>query len=303
MDNRGLQYIQQILEEGSFSAAAEKLYISQPSLSMYIKRIERELGVEIIDRSAPRLALTKEGEIYLNAEQQIAAIQRTCRQQLQSSKSLKSGHLVIGSTFFRSSYSLTRVLPVFKTRYPGISIQLEESTTYELEQYAMDGITDLSLVLLPLKHPDLIYENLFSEKVLFAISAGSPIVQAHTRDTGIQYPELSITDLKDEPFITMKKGQHLRETFNTVCKIGGCTPHTILETSSLPTAHHLAAIGLGIAIVPDTFAKTRELLPPPAYYSIKEYPQERNVVIAYSKRKKLSYAAQAFIDVSKECLG
>ena len=129
MEDRAFYYIQKILEEGSISQAAKRLFIAQPSLSQYIKRIENDLGAELFEKNAKPAKLTGAGQIYLQTEQKIHQLRQQRKNQIDDLFDLKIGHLTIGSSNYRSMYLLTSVLPVFKQRYPGISISLEEGIT------------------------------------------------------------------------------------------------------------------------------------------------------------------------------
>lgn len=302
MEERELTYLQKILEEGSFSKAAQKLFIAQPSLSQYVKKVEAELGAPLFDRMSKPLKLTYAGEIYLRTEKRIRQLKREMRQQIDDLSKLKKGHLSIGSSHYRSSYLLTNVLPVFKERYPGIEISLEEGTTVELEEYAMNGVTDFSIVLLPLTYPALAYEELFQEEVLLAISSKHPLARFAKKDLGHlpPYPQIDFSLLRDEPFIIMKPGQKLRLSFFDLCEKAKFKPNIILESQSMAAAQSLAAVGVGATLVPDILAIYNNLPEPPCYFSLKAPAPPRQVVVAFSREKYLSKAAEAFIEVMKE---
>ena len=97
--------------------------------------------------------------------------------QIEDLSDLKRGHLKIGTSYSRTAYLLTRILPEFRMRFPGIDISLVEGTTTELQEYAASGMTDLSFVYLPLKNEELIYEHIVDEEILLALPANHPISQ------------------------------------------------------------------------------------------------------------------------------
>jgi DNA-binding transcriptional LysR family regulator len=304
MEERVLDYIQKILEEGSISQAAKRLFIAQPSLSQYIKRIEDDLGAEIFERKAKPIKLTNAGEIYLQTEEMIQQLRQQREKQIEDLFELKRGHLTIGSSHYRSMYLLTRVLPVFKQRYPGISINLEEGITEKLEECAVTGITDFSIVLLPLSYPTLAYEELFKEEIILALPANHSLCKDGKREQSYlpPYPPIDFSLLKQEPFIIMKKGQKIRDSFFDLCQNAGFRPKIILETDSMATAQSLAAAGLGITIIPDTLAMHNRFLEMPRYFSLNDQVASRRIVVAYSQNKPLTNAAQAFIQVMKEVI-
>lgn len=304
MINREMEYIKKILEEGSFSAAAQKLYISQPSLSQYIKRIEEVIGSELFERTAKPLKLTHAGKIYLKTEQQIYYLRKQMQQRLDDIDELKAGHLTIGSSHYRSSYLLTKVLPVFRERYSGITISLEEGTTEQLEEYAVNGVTDFSISLLPTYFPALGYEELFQEKILLAISDDHPLSKKMMKRGRAyeRYPKIDFCELKNTEFIIMKQGQKLRKSFFYLCEKAGFSPNIILESQSMVAAQSLAAVGFGATLVPDVLAMYHNLNRPPCYFSFIEPPPNRRVVAVYNKNRYLSKAAQAFIAMLKEII-
>ncbi len=302
--DNALYYIEKILEEGSISQAAKRLYIAQPSLSQYIKRIESDLGVEIFERNTKPAKLTDAGEIYLQTEQKIHQLRQQRKSQIDDLLDLNIGHLSIGSSNYRSMYLLSYVLPVFKQRYPGISISLEEGITEELEERALNGTTDFSIVLLPLSYPSLQYESLFEEEIVLALPVNHPLCndQPLPHSSGI-YPTLDFSLLSNEPFIVMKKGQKLRTSFFNLCHQANFRPNIILQTDSMATAQALTAAGVGITIIPDVLARYNKFPEDLRYFSLGHQTHSRKVVVVYSQNRPLSGAAKAFIQVMKEVIG
>jgi DNA-binding transcriptional LysR family regulator len=303
MERRTLFYIQKILDEGSISSAAKKLFISQPSLSQFIKRIEDELGVEILERKIKPLQLTSAGEIFLKTEQSIHHMYEQGIKQIMDLSELKRGQVTIGSTNYRTMYLLTQVLPAFKYRYPGIDIHLEEGVTEELEIYVLNGITEISITLLPLTYPSLAFEELFQEQIVLALPANHPLCKTIPGGNSSYppYPEINFSQLKNEPFIVIKKGQKIRASFFNLCHSTKISPNIILETDSMATAQALVASGMGITILPDTLAINNVFPVMPRYFSLKQV-KPRKIGVVFLKGKKLSKASLAFIDVMKEVI-
>ena len=304
MEERTLYYIQKIIEEGSISQAAKRLFIAQPSLSQYVKRIEEDIGVEIFEREAKPIRLTEAGEIYLQTEMKIHQLRKQGEKQIEDLFKLKRGHLTIGSSHYRSMHLLTRVLPVFKHRYPGISINLEEGITEKLEECAVSGITDFSIVLLPLSYPTLICEEILQEEIVLVLPANHPLCgnKKAAQSSLPPYPPMDFSLLANESFIIMKKGQKLRKSFFDLCQNAGFRPKIILETDSMATAQALTAAGVGITIIPDTLAIQNRFSEMPRYFSLQDQIAPRRVVVAYSRNRPLTNAASAFIQVMKEVI-
>lgn len=118
LERREYEYIRKIAETGSFIAAAEKLYITQPSLSQFIRRIERHVGAELFDRSHQPVTLTEAGRIYLDIEGQIQDLCKVREQRIQDLGQTVGGTVRIGSSNYRSSTILARAIPIINERYP-----------------------------------------------------------------------------------------------------------------------------------------------------------------------------------------
>lgn len=301
MENREFTYLSKIIETGNFSLAAQKLYITQPSLSLFVKRIEKEIGAELFDRTTKPITLTYAGKIYMEAEQKIQNLHQSRQQQIDDIGLLKKGHVTIGSSHYRSSYFLDKVIPIVKKNYPGIEISLEEGTTKELEEYALNGVTDFSIVLSPLFYPELNSEEIFQEEILLALSANHPLCKNENlyHVDYSNYPVVDFSALANEPFIIIKSGQKMRTSFLNFCEQVNISPPIILESQSMVAAQTLASVGVGATLVPDILAKYNSLENPPCYFSLRKYLPNRRVILAYRKDKYISKAAAAVIQIMK----
>lgn len=185
------RYLTALLTEGSFSKAAQALDISQPSLSQFLLRLETEAGTTLVDRAAKPLRLTPAGELFLKTERQIEQLRETCAKQMADIHEGVRGHVCIGASDYRETFSLSEVLPVFRKRFPNIEISVTEGRTKELEEFALSGATDFSLVIAPLYHPaGLEMTELYKETLLLAMSPNHPIARKHPSTGRDEYPML-----------------------------------------------------------------------------------------------------------------
>lgn len=300
--DNSMLYISTILEKGSITEAAKALYLSQPSLSQYISRLEQEIGAELFIPNLKPLSLTEAGKLYLQSEERMRAIHAQMLYQIQEIKDLKRGVITIGSSHYRSMTLLVDAIPNFKAKYPGIEIRIEEGHTAALEEAAAKNLTDFSIVMLPLRHPELTYTPLFSEEILLAISPSHPLCRYidTSKPQCPPYPSIDASFLKSEPIIMIKKGQHLRKTYLALLQELGIEPEIVMETDDMPTAQSLAAVGVGVTLVTDRLAQASIYTRRPIYFSIQQLPEKRQVVAAYDKRYPLSKAARAFLEELKE---
>jgi DNA-binding transcriptional LysR family regulator len=296
MDFRQLQYMMMVAEEKSFSKAANKLYIAQPSLSQYIQKLEQQLGVQLFDRSTNPLRLTYAGELYVETAKKILDLKDQLSHQMEDIADLKKGRLTIGASAFRTTYIMPKILPFFHESFPGIEVVLLEGTSSELGDAAIKGATDISIMTLPVDEVLYSYETVLTEEILLAVNPN------HPRFSQYKQSRINLYELREEPFILLKQNQKLHQIALNLCKQSGFKPKIVLESESIESAHALAAAGMGITFVPDTLAKFSRQKTPPLYFSIAELTPMRQLVIAYRKGRYLSKAAKEFISLTKDVL-
>ena len=302
MDFRQLQYMLKIAEEKSFSKAAKKLYISQPSLSQYVANIERQLGVQLFNRGTNPLTLTYAGELYIQTAQSILYLKDQLLSQTDDIANLKRGRIKIGISPFRSTHLLPGILPQFHEDYPGIDVILIEGTMSELLEMAINGITDFTIVTLPIPEDLLAYDPIMVEEILLAVPPKHDLAQNKfvASSNGSSRCCIDLALFKNEPFIFLKPGQRMHEVATDLCKAAGFKPKIILETKSIEAAHALVASGMGVAFIPATLVGVGKMQDFPTYYSIQSLQPSRTVVVAYRRGRYLSKAAQEFIAMTKK---
>jgi len=304
VDFRELQYILAVAEERSFSKAAKKLYLAQPSLSQYILKVEQQLGSSLFDRTIKPLRLTDAGELYVDTAKRILDLKDKLAQQMEDLADLKIGHLTIGISPFRSTYMLPSILPAFKQEFPGIEVRLAEGTMSELEDFAIKGITSFSIMTLPIPEDIFVYEPLMTEEIVIALPPNHPLGRAAktTAHEHLTLPRIRLADLREEPFIVLKPGQRMRQVTLSLCQQAGFKPLIIMETKSMDAAHALVAAGIGVTLMPNTMLWFDKLSKCPVYFSMEDPVPTRILVVAYRKGAYLSKAAHAFVVVMKEVL-
>jgi DNA-binding transcriptional LysR family regulator len=298
MADNTYRYLNTLIQEGSFSRAAQALEISQPSLSQFIQRLEADIGSTLIDRNARPVQLTYAGECFLETEKEIAQLRDRRRQQIADIGAGIKGKVRIGASHYRSTYFLTAVLPAFRKLYPNIDISLEEGTTMQLEEFVHSGKTDVSLVLQPLDNPELTSVTLYREKLLIALAADHPLIEKLPASKE-EFPPLPFEYLDRLPFIRIKKGQKFQKLFEAMCEKCNVMPFMVLDSESPTAALALASVGLGATFVTETLARRCHTPAPVRYFRLSPEMPDRVVVAAYKKDRYLSKAAQALIEVMK----
>lgn len=297
MEIRHFHYIRTIYETGSISRAAEKLYISQPSLSQLLKSVEKKVGAPLFDRGSQPLRPTTIGQKYLETAQRIMELDTEFHRYVEDELGCAQGNLVVGSSPFRSTYFLASFLPEFQEKYPGIRLQLAEHTSKRLEEAVLSGDADLIIATQPVDANAFSFAELYSEEMVLVLPAGHELSKKYRlpQDCRGTLPLLPINLLKDTPFIQMHSEQKLHQQLLSLCEEAGFTPKIYLQTRSIETALTLAAAGLGATLLPMTLLRAFQPKTRPCYAALPTRPR-RHALVAWRKKSYLSHAARAFID-------
>ena len=300
-------YAYEIYKEKSFTKAADNLFISQPSLSLTIKKLESELGTTIFDRSGREITLTSIGEKYIAAIEQLKGIEKNLKNEIDDIQKLKTGSIVIGSTIFISSYVLPDILKIFKNLFPGIEVNIvvEQSTVLEemLKNDTVDFIIDNTLQ----KQMQYEYIPILNEKILIGIPDDFSINDSIKKyeishddvKNDFKYYQtasgIDVSVLKNENFILLKKGNNMRKITNNIFKQCGITPTIAYEFDHLMTSISYAEANFGICFLTDTVLKYAKNLNGISLYLPCGKHQERSLYIIRKANKYHSFASNEMI--------
>lgn len=297
IDEHEWRSILQVAKDGTFSAAAKHLYISQPSLSQCIKKVEEELGERLFDRTQNPLALTPAGKIYVRQAQEILRIQKSLVQEVADLSELRTGSLTIGSSRTRSACFLLKPLVAFHQKYPGIQLAVREAPVRTLEDYAASGDVDFALLYGTSGRRDLISLPLCREHVLLAVPKNHPLAAEREKPSPSgELPRISFSALSDEPFIKLQPFRQMMDVFEKLCEETDTRPHVVFEANSIIEAAELCAEGMGATLVTDMLARSWRWREEAVFFELAEEIDERELLAVYNKRRHLSLAAQKFIE-------
>ena len=170
-----MKYIYTVYQKGSFSKAAESLYMTQPALSISIQKVETEIGMPLFNRDKKPLELTEAGKLYIEKIRQIMHLENELAQQLGDLTSLKTGNLRVGGSHYFNSYILPPVIADFKKKWPGIDLQLTEAGSNELLDMLKEDLIDLTFNCTPDPHDKLRRVPGFKDTILLAVSTRFPV--------------------------------------------------------------------------------------------------------------------------------
>jgi DNA-binding transcriptional LysR family regulator len=245
MDLRQLRYFVAVAEERHYGRAAQRLHMSQPPLSMQIKALERELGIELLERTSRRVALTDAGRALLERAKTILGAVEEAREIARGAEQGTQGRLEVG---FISSATLSLLPPsirLFRERFGGVELELKELTSAQQIDALYEGGIRVGLVRLPLRAPGIRFEPVLEERLVVALPSGHALEDLD---------RVSLETIVDLPLIFFTRqlipGFHAQivELFQRVDAFPKVAQHAV----HLQTIVGLVASGVGIAILPSS---------------------------------------------------
>ncbi|WP_297132830.1 LysR family transcriptional regulator [Terrisporobacter sp.] len=303
MTYKELLYVKTIAEEKSISKASRKLYISQPSLSQAIQRIEESLGTILFKRTNTGLLLTLAGEKYYKMANQILKIYDDFRLEVNDINEMKTGKINIGITMHLSVYVLPIILPKFKEVCPFIDIFVFENNSTELEKLLLSGEIDFAIMHEPKskKNTSISYESLVKDPFLLAISPTHSLAKNHKLDENGNYPYIDLNLFKDEPFIMVNKQQRIRHISDNILHLANINPNIALTVKNFESAKRLSTQGMGVTFIPLQYSKISSNNFSPAYFMIDDkYEANWVMCIATLQNSFLSKADKIFLDIVRK---
>ncbi|MEZ4866508.1 MAG: LysR family transcriptional regulator [Caldilineaceae bacterium] len=240
MEFTQLRALVTIVKEGSFTRAAEKLFVTQPALSLQIKALEREMGEELLERQGRRLLLTAPGRLVLAHAETILAQVEQLQRELAALQGVAAGHLCIGTSDTICLYLLPPVIQRFRLRYPEVRIQLRNRPSAEVVAQLLEGEIDFGIVTLPVVDPRLEAEYLCDREEVAICHPTHPLAQQQTA---------TLAELTQAPLLLLDKGATSRQLLDQQLLQVGLRPE-IIELGSIEVIKRYAAIDLGVAVVP-----------------------------------------------------
>jgi DNA-binding transcriptional LysR family regulator len=245
MEIRQLEYFIAVASEMNFSRAAQRVHVVQSALSTSVGKLEKELGVELFDRSKQQIRMTPAGELFREHARRVVHTARLAKDSMSDYRGELSGTVEIGSLISFGSLDVARVLGVFHRNYPFVRIRLRESQTGSMTYLSAiaDGSLDLALVSAPDRFPARIeMRRLSDEPMMYVCRPEHPLAQ---RD------HVDITELADEDLIGFPAEFGLRRLVEDAFTAAGITSHTPYEVAAdYSFAAGLVRHGLGTIFMP-----------------------------------------------------
>jgi LysR family transcriptional activator of glutamate synthase operon len=284
MDLRQLRYFEAVARHRHFTRAADELHVAQSALSHQVRRLEAELGIELLDRTTRMVAPTEAGEMVATRARVILDGASALREEVDQLRGLARGRVTIGALLFGGELDIPALLAEFTSAHPAIEVGLREGTVQRMVDGLLDGTIDLAFILEASRPDEFERLQLSSEELAVVMSPDHALAGTLP---------LTVRELAGQRLIGFEHGSSVRRLVDDAFAAAGVEPTIALEGNDLALVRSLVARGIGLAILPRTFA---ELPGPPVVLRPLSPPLRMAVALWWRRGRHLSPAARAFVD-------
>lgn len=283
MEFHQLRYVCAIAETGSFSRAAERCQIAQPSLSQQVLKLEEDLGTKLFDRLGRSVRLTEAGRAFLPHARSILSQMEMARSSVADKCADVRGSVAVGVIPTIAPYLMPRYAAGFAKKYPEAKLRIVEETTPILVENLRNLSIDFAILALPLRHKDLELFPLRTEP-LFAV-----LPKDHPR---ARVKSLALKDLRGEPFVMLRDGHCFRDLSLAACTHARVTPRIAFESGQFSSLFGMVAAGVGVSLAPEmAIDRNADCL----YVRLSDTRATRTIVAAVLHGRSFNRVQQAFL--------
>ena len=289
MELRQLEYFQMASRLRNITRAAERLRVSQPNITVAIKKLEAELGIQLFDRSQKQLALTPEGAVFLNRIELALRNIQDAVLEVNDYKQLQKGTIKIGIPPMMGAYLFPKIFSSFQKKYSHLDIYLHEEGSMSIREQLERDELDFGIIIISGASHNLQLLPMTTSQIVACVPENSSLA---AKD------RLTKEDIAAANVIMLKEGSFLRQTILGKLKEQSITPNIVLESNQVVTIKGLVASGVGISFLLDMVLEDA-----PGVKAIPlEVPLFVDVGLAWKKDRYISKAAQSFIDFCRDTL-
>lgn len=293
MNLRDLQYLVALAEYRHFGHAAEACFVSQPTLSTQIKKLEEELGVALVERTPRKVLLTEVGRDIAARAREVSNGVEQIRAVARRTLDPESGTVRLGIFPTLAPYLLPHALPLVRAAFPRLELLLVEEKTEVVLRRLHEGKLDAGILALPIHEDSMHSEFLFEEPFLLAVAEEHPL--AHQRR------QLKLSDLSEQNLLLLEDGHCLRDQALEVCHMAGAGEHSGFRATSLETLRQMVAANVGITLLPVMAVK-----PPVApvknlhLIEFSGHPPSRRLAMVWRKSSAMDAFLHRLADIFKQ---
>ncbi|NID17116.1 DNA-binding transcriptional regulator OxyR [Luteibacter yeojuensis] len=241
MNLRDLSYLVALAEYRHFGRAAEASFVSQPTLSTQIRKLEDELGVALVERTPRKVLLTETGREIARRARAVLSQVDEIKSIAQRTRDPESGTIRLGIFPTLGPYLLPHVIPRLRERFPRLELLLREEKTEQVLHMLREGTLDAGILALPVHDDSLHTEFLFEEPFLLAVPGGHPLASRR---------KLRMEDLSEQNLLLLEDGHCLRDQALEVCHMAGAGEKSGFRATSLETLRQMVSANVGITLLP-----------------------------------------------------
>ena len=289
MEVHQLRYFVKVAELGHFTRAAEACHVSQPSLSQAVAKLERELGQPLFERLGRTVRLTDAGRQFQRRANHILGLLDEARASVADDPD--AGRLTVAAIPTVAPYLLPPVLTAFGKECPRAQVEVVEETTEEVVRRAAHGEIDLAVLAVPVPHPGLHVEPLFTEDLLAVLPAGHPLAGK---------AKVTMKELSAERFVLLNEAHCLTGTALSFCTRRGVGPVVTARMHQLTTVLELVRLGHGVSLIPQMAARA-DASPERVYRPIAGEKPTRTLAVGWNTHRYQTKLMKRFVGVLRRC--
>jgi LysR family transcriptional regulator, transcription activator of glutamate synthase operon len=288
MELRHLRCLVAVADERHFTRAAQRLHIAQPALSQQIRRLEQEVGLELVDRTTRTVRMTDAGETLVRHARRILHEADVAAAELEELRGLGRGRLSIGASQTMGAVDLSALLAHFHAEFPAIELAVHEDLSVSLAGALRRDELDLAFITTTGEDDGLESQPLASEPLVCALPPGHRLSRQAKLDVG---------DLEGDTFIAFRRGATIRQRVEAAAESRGFSPRVGFETNDLTRMRALVSAGLGVAVLPHSDASRAG--PEVVGVPFDDPALVHTVVIGWRAGRRHSPATRAFLRVTR----
>lgn len=303
MDLKEQRYICTLAEYGSITLAADKLYISQPALSLYLSNLEKRLGIPLFDRVGRKLIPTYAGERYIKYAQQMLQLEQHFHAEMADILNEHRGKLRLGIASRRCMYLIPPLIAQLEKEYPQIEVEILSGTLSTINTLLSEFKIDLLILNAEDTTPEMKTHILFQEEFLLAVPIVHPLNEKSVYVPQSKYRKIHPKELNGQRLILQTDQQSSRIVQDSILKKYHIHPEHIRIIRSIDTGIQMVAEGLGVSLVREGYIPNMHYNKPVNYYTLDMENHASDVVVAYRRGLHLPAYVQRMIDLLQEAGG
>jgi LysR family hydrogen peroxide-inducible transcriptional activator len=288
MEFHQLRYVCAIADTGSFSRAAERCHVAQPSLSQQVQKLEEDLGAKLFDRLGRSVRLTEAGRAFLPHARSILQQMEAARSGVEDKRTDVRGNIAVGIIPTIAPYLMPQCVAAFSKNYPEARLRILEDTTPILVEGLRNLSIDVAILALPLRHKEFQLYPLRTEPLYAALAKAHPQAGAKS---------LSLRELRAEHFVMLRDGHCFRDLSLAACTRAKLNPRIAFESGQFSSLLGMVAAGVGVSLVPEMAVDKSAQC---SYVRISDVQASRTIVAAVLRGRSFNRVQQAFLELLRK---